>query len=228
MAEWTTNEEITKDKLNDRRGFKNYLRAYLSAANQKVPTSPARWTNVRFDVESYDNNSEFDVSEKSGTADATEALKLHDADGGFAAGDVGKIVYNTTDDTYAEITAFVDSGELTLDSDIMVNGENYIIYLPKFTVKNAGLYEICSTVYFSGFVDQTLARLGIFKNDGANPISDFSLRASGTGAMSLSIHDIVDLSVNDYIEIRIYQNSGANRTIDNGSSETFLTIRRVI
>ncbi|KKK73983.1 hypothetical protein LCGC14_2888330, partial [marine sediment metagenome] len=61
----------------------------------------------------------------SGTADATEANKLHDADGGFAITDVGKTVHNTTDDTYANVTAFVDSGELTLDADIFISGENY-------------------------------------------------------------------------------------------------------
>ncbi|KKN71805.1 hypothetical protein LCGC14_0416590 [marine sediment metagenome] len=61
----------------------------------------------------------------SGTADATEANKLHDADGGFASTDVGKQVHNTTDDTYANVTAFVNSGELTLDGDIFVSGENY-------------------------------------------------------------------------------------------------------
>ncbi|KKM93162.1 hypothetical protein LCGC14_1211260 [marine sediment metagenome] len=61
----------------------------------------------------------------SGTADATEANKLHDADGGFATTDVGKTVHNTTDDTYAKVTAFVDSGELTLDGDIFISGENY-------------------------------------------------------------------------------------------------------
>ena len=58
-----------------------------------------------------------------GAADATEALKLHDADGGFVAGMVGATITNTDDDTEAEITAFVDSGELTLDTDIFVSGK---------------------------------------------------------------------------------------------------------
>lgn len=61
----------------------------------------------------------------SGAADATEANKLHDDDGGFAITDVGKTVHNTTDDTYANVIAFVDSGELTLDADIFISGENY-------------------------------------------------------------------------------------------------------
>ncbi|KKK55725.1 hypothetical protein LCGC14_3071660, partial [marine sediment metagenome] len=36
-----------------------------------------------------------------------------------------KTVHNTTDDTYAEVTAFVDSGQLTLTADIFISGENY-------------------------------------------------------------------------------------------------------
>ncbi|KKK87961.1 hypothetical protein LCGC14_2747990, partial [marine sediment metagenome] len=62
----------------------------------------------------------------SGTADQTEAFKLHDADGGFAATDVGKTVHNTGgDNTYAEVTAFINSGELTLDTNIFTSGETY-------------------------------------------------------------------------------------------------------
>jgi len=60
-----------------------------------------------------------------GTADDTGTNKLHDADGGFVAADVGKRVHNTTDDTYTEVTAYVDAGELTLRDDIFVSGENY-------------------------------------------------------------------------------------------------------
>lgn len=62
-----------------------------------------------------------------GVTDATEANKLHDADGGFVSGMVGATVTNTDDDTTAEITGFVDSGELTIDADIFVSGENYSI-----------------------------------------------------------------------------------------------------
>lgn len=63
----------------------------------------------------------------SGTADATEANKLHDADGGFSADMVGATAYNTTDSTSSIITAFVDSGELTLAGDIFVITETYRI-----------------------------------------------------------------------------------------------------
>ena len=71
----------------------------------------------------------FDTSEvDSGTADATEAFRLHDADAGFSANDKGKTVHNTTDDTYTYVSAFVDSDELILDDDIMVDTETYQLY----------------------------------------------------------------------------------------------------
>ena len=64
-----------------------------------------------------------------GAADSDEANKLHNADGAFTAAMVGNTVWNTTDDTYTTVSAYVDSGELTLTEDIMVDGdETYIIY----------------------------------------------------------------------------------------------------
>lgn len=67
-------------------------------------------------------------TKKTGTADQNEANKLHDADGGFASGDVGKAVFNITDGTWGRVAAFVDSGELTLDADSFPDGdEDYVI-----------------------------------------------------------------------------------------------------
>lgn len=65
-----------------------------------------------------------------GTADATEADKLHDADGDFInkGVEIGSLVENITDSTSASVTAVVDSGELTLDDDIFVDGEDYRIH----------------------------------------------------------------------------------------------------
>jgi len=69
---------------------------------------------------------EIDYYTLTGAADATEALKLHDADGAFVVGLVGRKVDNTTDGTTANVTAFVDSGELTLDADIFESGETWL------------------------------------------------------------------------------------------------------
>lgn len=63
----------------------------------------------------------YDTS-RTGTADQDELNKLHDADSDFTTGDVGKHVHNVTDDIYGEVTAFVDSGELTLLADTFPDG----------------------------------------------------------------------------------------------------------
>ena len=41
---------------------------------------------------------------------------------------VGYIVHNTTDDTFANVTAITSDTELALDADIMDDSEDYIIY----------------------------------------------------------------------------------------------------
>jgi hypothetical protein len=63
-----------------------------------------------------------------GTADATEAYMLHDADGGFSANDVEKRLDNTADATDTDVVAFIDSGQLRLKDDIFVNGNTYDLY----------------------------------------------------------------------------------------------------
>ncbi len=225
MTDWAVNEEITAANLNDRKGFKNRVRVNLGGSNQKVTASAE--VRVRFNSETYDVNSEFDSSEKAGTADATEALKLHDAHGGFVAGDVGKWVWNTTDDTYAIITGFVDSGELDLDTNIMANGETYIIYNSLFTCKDAGAYRIYACVNCSNPIDQKTYVVKIFKNNGVNPAAMTLLTAAGVEGLSVTICDEVVLAVNDYIDIRFYSSSGSVSNIADNSFTTYLIIRRV-
>jgi hypothetical protein len=95
-----------------------------------------------------------------GTADATTANKLADT-GAFTLAEseyVGKYVKNTTDDTYAMITAKDDNDTLSLSVDIFVSGEGYeiqtaildgsggqvMVEVPKFwyrSAKNGKSYE---------------------------------------------------------------------------------------
>ena len=75
---------------------------------------------------------EFDTSidtlVDSGTTDGTTANKLVDSTQNFVATiTMGDIVHNTTDGTYAKVTAIDDNFTLSLDTDIMVSGEDYII-----------------------------------------------------------------------------------------------------
>jgi hypothetical protein len=70
----------------------------------------------------------FAKTEASRTTDGTTADHLIDSSENFVTDGilVGDTVKNETDSTYAVITA-VANGDLTLDSDIMVSGESYII-----------------------------------------------------------------------------------------------------
>jgi len=61
-----------------------------------------------------------------GTTDGTTADHLIDSGETFSGVEVGDTAYNTTDDTVATVTN-VASGDLTLDTDIFVSGENYIV-----------------------------------------------------------------------------------------------------
>ena len=64
----------------------------------------------------------------SGVTTSTVTDKLVDSGATFSTNLVGYIVYNTTDNTVARVTD-VDSGTtLSLSSNIMSSGENYVIY----------------------------------------------------------------------------------------------------
>ena len=66
---------------------------------------------------------------RSGMATVTTADHLIDTvKNQFTAKDVGKIIYNSTDKTTATITAYTSPSDVTLDTDIMADGEDYEIY----------------------------------------------------------------------------------------------------
>lgn len=64
----------------------------------------------------------------SGTTNITSANKLVDTVQNFLTTvTIGDIVHNTTDDTFAKVTNVDSNATLSLDADIMTNGENYTI-----------------------------------------------------------------------------------------------------
>ncbi len=73
---------------------------------------------------------EFNLESRRGTANSDTANALVDStEEQFLAGDVDKTVYNVDDRTYAKVTAFVSTSQLTLSADIFPDGdENYRIY----------------------------------------------------------------------------------------------------
>ena len=70
-----------------------------------------------------------------GTTTATTANKLVDSTQNFTdTAQVGSFIKNTTDDTTASVTAIDSDTTLSLSSDIMASGENYIVFAKPYVV----------------------------------------------------------------------------------------------
>ena len=78
----------------------------------------------------YEVKKHFTIESRTGTATADTSSALVDTtESQFVSADVGKIVHNNTDNTWAVVTAFVSSSQLTLSKDIMDDGnEEYEIF----------------------------------------------------------------------------------------------------
>ncbi|KKN71501.1 hypothetical protein LCGC14_0420800 [marine sediment metagenome] len=96
-----------------------YVTIKLRAALQQVSEYVPYERKVSFFIESRTGIATTDTS--SALVDATESQ--------FLSTDVGKVVQNTTNNTWAIVTAYVSADQLTLSKDIMVDGnENYEIF----------------------------------------------------------------------------------------------------
>lgn len=77
----------------------------------------------------YEVKETLKTSNRSGTATSTSASHLVDTvNAQFTANDLGRTVYNSTDETTAKVTQYNSESDLTLDTDIMASGESYYIY----------------------------------------------------------------------------------------------------
>ncbi|MHA1304816.1 MAG: hypothetical protein ACTSPI_14050, partial [Candidatus Heimdallarchaeaceae archaeon] len=122
---------------------------YRDGSQSDVPTNQNM--QIAFNAEIYDIGNNYDMATLiSGTADGTVADHLQDdTTTPFLANMVGMYVKNTTDNTYAWITAFNDAGDVTLSKDIFVNGEGYEIKKSQFLAPIDGKYQIITHVFHS-------------------------------------------------------------------------------
>ncbi|KKN23716.1 hypothetical protein LCGC14_0902170 [marine sediment metagenome] len=71
----------------------------------------------------------YTIESRTGAATATTAGSLVDTgESQFLAGDVGKIIHNLNDNTWAVVKTFTSTSVLVLSRDIMVSGEEYEMY----------------------------------------------------------------------------------------------------
>jgi len=208
------------DHIADMHGSKAY--AYSTTAQVLNTGSVA----LVLDTESYDALNEFDSSTMTGTADATEANKLHDADGGFSAANVGDWLWNTTDNTYATITGYVDSGELDLSTSMMANGEGYVLYKSHFTATTSGYYTITACVRVSGIASGKRLLTIITVND-STTLATGQYPAFTTNPLC-GLAAVVYLAANDVVRLLANQDQGSAQSLDiGGAYENFLSVHRL-
>lgn len=101
---------------------------------------------------------DFAATESARTTDGTTAFHLIDSSEPFLTDLIltGYTIKNTTDTTYALVTA-VANGNLTLDTDIMVSGETYII-IPYHEFTFAQQVTRIDIFTYDGKVDYQLTR----------------------------------------------------------------------
>jgi hypothetical protein len=88
----------------------------------------------------------------------------------------------------------------------------------RITFVTAGKYIFSSSVKFAtSIAASTSARIEILLN-GTTVIASQSTAAVGTEAPALNIGDARDFASGDYIEVRVYHNSGGSEDIDNNVS----------
>lgn len=123
----------------------------------------------------------------SSSATSTSANKLVDTGASFTEAEhLGKTVYNSTDDTWAEITAVDSATQLSLDADIMASGEAYKIVDAFSTIQKAinevpGQFNCDTTIKISnGTFTENLVLAG------KKPAGVFTLYIIGTMTTDVS------------------------------------------
>lgn len=237
---WDVEESADEDKIHGKvKGVEAFLlddagiltlakqsaaRAYFTG-NKYYIKDKVR-VKVRLNTEDYDLQSEFDSTEKTGSATATTANHLIDTTNNqFEAADVGRTVWNSTDNTYAIVTAYNSVSDLTLDTDIMASGESYYLYAGRFTAKAAGLYLITSMIRYYPGQDQMHAQNSISHNGVRTTLSFYQ---SGSGGVTVPNTAVLFLAVNDYIELQTWNDSTASQQqFDNASGSCWMAVAKI-
>jgi len=145
-----TTQMINLNKIEDRFTFTGWLtngkmnasETYTNGMQKKKALKTmfglgsvvsVTWEGITYTlgVDKYEigYSSKDDKEINSGTTTSTTTNKLIQAGQNFnSTVSVGYLVHNTTDDTFAQVSAIDSSTTLSLDSDVMTTGETFAIY----------------------------------------------------------------------------------------------------
>ena len=115
---------------------------------------------------------------------------------------------------------------------IVLNGESYDALgefdhasTYRFTATKSGYYQINAAYLLNLTTTGHYFRIAVRKNGTAYITANFS--ASIVIMLSAVISDVIPLAVDDYLELYIYHNAGANRSYYAGSDDTFMSIHQL-
>jgi hypothetical protein len=118
---WATMTDLISQKLQDTGNAK--------WADAEIALGMTEGLREISNTRPFIYRAEFNLESRNGRTTATTASALVDSTKSqFLAGDVGKWLYNSTDRTWAVVTAYVSATQLTLSKDIMAVSEDYRIF----------------------------------------------------------------------------------------------------
>jgi len=205
-------------------GYASGAMAYPSTAQQVV----AKDTELRIllDTESFDVLGEFNSTVKTGTTTATSAGHLIDTTlSPFVAGDVGRAVWNTTDNTYTTITVYNSASDVTVANNIFTSGEGYKAHFSRFITTTTGYYFFAGGVFYYPSVASGSYQCQVRKN--GTVLQSMIGDVIGTGGITVQTSGMAYLAAGDYLELWTYQiTTGTTAQLIN-DTRTFLTVKRL-
>jgi hypothetical protein len=83
----------------------------------------------------------------------------------------------------------------------------------RLTCKTAGKYLVACNMDWSNFTGGNRRQTAIYKNGGAAAFTENPPPASASQYLQQALSKIIGLAVNDYVEMRVYQDSGGTYTV---------------
>jgi hypothetical protein len=184
---------------------------YNDGTNQQLPGGPN--VVVMLDTEVTDSENAFDSSVKAGTATATSAGHLIDTTlNPFVPGDVGRKVWNTTDDTYTYITAYNSASDVSVNDDIFTSGEGYKAYFAKFVAPSPMEVVVFTKVDVRYLADGKYLQLQILKN-GSTAASELRYFSGASQLGLINMSSPIILAAGDYLQLVVAHNVGSKQYI---------------
>jgi len=133
---------------------------------------------------------------------------------------------------YSSVDILTNTGTwktLDFDSELYDKGNMHDTVTNKSRVTiptgESGLYLILAQICFES--NATGYRQGQITKNGTTLIMTFEKPAPAPGHTMLQLYQVIELAAGDYLEMKGYQNSGADVYIKSGSTRTFLTVVRI-